>query len=176
MRDDALKMNSADAPPGSQMGDDVDPIARGPGKPPATDEFRPNPSALDDALERFTRSGSGEGQPLPRRVIRFRVDHLACEPGVFAEDFWLTLRGISSHDELAAADEAGQSVTKMVYAMAKRAIFGFNDQPIDRIRREFLWEALGLAGRALVTSMFDELGQLPPDAAKKAHDSMQVGG
>lgn len=152
--------------------EDFDPIARGSQHAPRT----PRPEALQEAFERFTRSGAGDGQSMPRRELTFTVDPSYCEPGVFRSDFELTLRSLDSTNELAAATEAEGSGNAMMYGFAKRSVYAFDGQPIDRIRRDFLWEALGTSGRQLVLGKFGELNTASDAAKEKAHATTRISG
>lgn len=137
-----------------------------------------NGRLLLDAFERTTKGLEGGRRPeVPRRSVTFLVDHSVCAPGVFGEDFELTLLALSPADELAAARESKGDVMSMAQAMARRSLHSLNGEVIDRGRGmdEWLWEHLGSGGRQLTTAMFAWVGTPGEDAMGKAQASLRIG-
>lgn len=138
------------------------------------------PSALEEAFERYTQElsaagGTLGGPQLPRRSITFTVDHTVCAPGVFEEDFELTLRTLTPAQELQAARSAGGDAVAMGFAMAQASLYAVDGQPLDQAHREFLWQVLDQAGRNLVVQIYTQLGTPSEEAAGKARGSLRVG-
>lgn len=145
---------------------------------PAQPEKPRNPRALLEAFERTTRPlGDGQRPNVPRRTIQFTVDHTVCNPGVFEEDFEVTLTALTPHDELAATRESKGDVMAMAMSMARRCISHVNGAAVDRSvgMDEWLWNALGTGGRQLVTAMFAYVGTPGEEALGKAQTSLKVG-
>lgn len=145
----------------------------------ASNETKPrNARLLLDVFERTTRALDGGRRPeVPRRSVTFLVDHSVCAPGVFPEDFELTLLALSPADELAAARESKGDVLTMATGMARRSLHAVNGQLIDRGvgMDEWLWENLGSGGRQLATAMFAWIGTPGEDAMGKAQASLRIG-
>lgn len=121
-------------------------------------------------------SGTGGARALPRRTLTFTVDAGTCLPGLFADDFELTLRATTSAEEEtigAACRNAPEKAGKM---LARKMLFAVNDEPIEPGQDEWLWEALGPSGRMLVMKKVGELTRPTEDAEGKADQSTQVSG
>lgn len=133
-------------------------------------------NALDEAFESFTGSlGGGQPRKLPQREVSFTVDASICAPGVFREDFTITLRSLTPSDELAAAQKSGGDPMKLALTMAMASIHAFDGKVLDQAKREFLWAALDQAGRNVVVSQFGALGSPGEDAMAKTLASLVVG-
>ncbi len=140
--------------------------------------------AFAEAFQQFTKaaSGGGEAQAMPRRYARFVVDHTVCAPGVFTEDFAVTIASLTSGAELAATREAQADPIALAFAYAKHAITkagpadgdGSSDRRLSSAEAEWLWEALGQSGRQLVVSMFASVLSAGDEAAGKARTSLRV--
>lgn len=144
----------------------------------STQEKPRNARLLIEAFERTTKGLEGGRRPeVPRRSVTFLIDHSVCAPGVFDEDFELTLLALSPADELASARESKGDVLCMASAMARRSLYALNGEVIDRGRGmdEWLWENLGSGGRQLTTAMFAWVGTPGEDAMGKAQASLRIG-
>lgn len=141
-------------------------------------EKRPrNARLLAQAFERSTKPlGSGAKPDVPRRTVTFEVDHTVCAPGVFDEDFELTLSALTPGEELAAARACRGDVTSMAMTMARNSVTHVNGTPIDRSvgQDEWLWNVLGSGGRQLVVAMFAFVGVPGEDAMGKAQATLRV--
>jgi hypothetical protein len=136
-----------------------------------------DPGALDRAFEAWTRVAvPGTARPkLPRRSLSFLVDCGICSPGVFEDDFELTVTSLDSGTELACAQRAGADPVRLAMLLAFESLFAFNGRPLGVTHREWLWEALGSAGRNLVISQFGAVGTPGDEALGKASRSLRVG-
>lgn len=137
-----------------------------------------DPGALQRAFERSTKSISdGSRQSLPRKEVTFVVDHTVCAAGVFDEDFELTLRSLTSQDELAAARACKGDVTVMAMLMARNSLHALNGAMLDRGlgQDEWLWNVLDAGGRQLVVMMFANVGAPGEAALGKALASVTMG-
>lgn len=132
-------------------------------------------AAMSRVTEQGDLSGTG-GQKMPRRKLTFLVDHTMCVPGVFEEDFTLTLGSLTPRLELEASKGAKGDPTIMAYAMARLSIMAINGEPLRTAKgeAEFLWEALDAAGRQLVVAMFSKLGTVDDESMGKAEESLQM--
>lgn len=115
-------------------------------------------------------------KPLPRLKVEFVVDHEACAPGVFPEDFRLALLGATSYSEQLAAKDAKGDPAVMAIALAKSSMHAVNGTPVVGVQREWLWEALGAGGRNLVMERLVDVQAPSEDAQKKATESLVVSG
>ena len=104
------------------------------------------------------------------------MDASVCAPGVFDEDFEVTLRALTSAEELAAARGSKGDVTVMALDMAKRSIHAIDGEVVDRSRGqdEWLWGVIGSGGRQLITAMFANIGTPGEAALGKAMASIKV--
>lgn len=120
-----------------------------------------NPRLLSQTFDRWSSAasagGMGAARPLPRRFATFTIDASVCVPGVFAEDFDLTLGSLTPELELQAAAKSGGDPVGMAFHMARLAMVAVNGEPIGPGADDFLWSALGTGGRQLVTGMFAKL-------------------
>lgn len=132
---------------------------------------------LSEAFERSTKPLSDGRKPeVPRREITFTMDHTLCAPGTFEEDFEVTLRALTSGEELAAARTSKGDVTVMALEMAKRSVYAVDGEPLDRGRGqdEWFWSVIGSGGRQLVTALFAHVGTPGEAALGKAMASIKV--
>lgn len=131
---------------------------------------------LKAAFERGTSAFDGGGpRELPRAKLSFVVDHTACLPGVFDEDFEITLRTTSTAEEEAIGAACRSAPEKAGKLMAIRMLWRVNGEPIETGQDEWLWEMLGPSGRMLVMAKVAELTR-PGDAAQgKAHETTSIG-
>jgi hypothetical protein len=151
---------------------------RGPDEESVEEPESLDPAALDRAFEAWTvksGKGRGAGKKLPRRTLSFLVDAETCAPGVFEADFRLELRGLTSAVELQCAQKSGGDPAKLAYLLAFESVFSFNGRPLGVTHREWLWEALGSAGRNLVVGQFGTVGTPADEALKKASETLRVG-
>lgn len=131
-------------------------------KPPSlrkgflSETYKRHTSAMGDG----SLSG-GAPKPLPQRELRFILAASACLPGVFDEDFEVTLRGMTPNDEEAVAlltQSAGGSRTAGQKFLAMRMWREVNGDPFtDPGQQEWFWEAIGSAGRAIILTRCDAL-------------------
>lgn len=133
-----------------------------------------DPSMLATVFGAFAGTSLATARPLPRRRVSFFVDHTVCAPGVFAEDFELTLASLTPADELRAIAEAKGDSISMAFTMARHAMEAVNGSPIPPGVDEWLWSALDVGGRQLVTGMFAELTGTASGAAGKARRTLRV--
>lgn len=133
---------------------------------------------FDEVLARVApRMSAGGGMKgLMRRRLSFVVDHEMCEPGTFGEDFEVTITGLSSGQEMAAARAAGGDAMVMAFELAQRSLCEINSRPLSRGKgeQETLWEWLGSGGRNLVATMFTDLATPSKEARGKAEASLRV--
>lgn len=158
---------------------DTDPAEQ----PAAEQPKRPEPSyrkgMLKAVLMQHT-SGIGEGgaRTLPRRELTFVMDANACMPGVFPEDFKITIRALAPADEASIIEiarskgQGGNPVVSQQLA-ALKMIVAVNGDPVEPGEDEFLWLALDMAGRSIVLRMCEQLSGAG-DAMGKAKDSVVV--
>jgi len=132
---------------------------------------------LTAAWDRSTKGLGDRRADVPRREITFTIDHTVCAPGIFEEDFEITLSALTSADELAAARASKGEVTVMALDMARRSIVAVDGEPLDRSRGqdEWLWQVLGGGGRQLVAAMFAQVGTPGEAALGKALETLRIG-
>ncbi len=113
---------------------------------------------------------------MPRRTLTFIVDHTLCVPGIFEEDFELTLGALTPRLEIEASKAAKGDPTTMAFGMARLSIMAVNGERVSSAKGEndFLWQALDQGGRQLVVAMF---AKMSPDeeAVGKAEASLRLG-
>lgn len=133
-----------------------------------------NPNALSDAFERFAGASLASARPLPRRRVSFMVDAGICAPGVFEEDFEITMASLTPAAELEAIAAAKGDSISMAFTMARGAIEAVNGSPVGPGHEEWLWQALDVGGRQVVVGMFAELTGTSQGAAGKARATLRV--
>lgn len=132
-------------------------------------------ASLRSVFDRNTTSlGGGEARKLPRRMLTFTVDADCCAPGIFDEDFELTLGSLTPTMELEAAREAKGDPATMAMIMARKSLVQFNGEAIEAGQDEWLWVALDSGGRQLVMAMFVNVGTPGEVALGKATASLRV--
>lgn len=131
--------------------------------------------ALRRAYEARTRAMTPGATPaaLPRRQATFVVTADTCAPGIFDADIEITMRSLSSREELEAIRESRAAET-LTLALAKRSIYAVDGAPVSEEEREFLWEALGTAGRVLVGGFFAQIGAPGELASGKALETLRI--
>src|SRR5690606_17546735 len=115
---------------------------------------------------------------MPRRLVTFVMDAGACVPGLFDEDFEITLGGLTAEMELEAAQAARGQVASLAFHYARLSLYAVNGKPLDasKLEPDWLWQALGTGGRQIVAGMFAE-ACMPDEAAQgKARRSLRVTG
>lgn len=138
-----------------------------------------DPDLLERIFEIRTQTGpeamSG-GEPIPKTECTFIMDHTVCEPGVFPQDFKITLRGLSSGQEISATKDHGNDALEVGIMLAKASLYALNGRPIkESDHRDFLWEAIGSGGRQIVQAMYAQFGMAPASALGKAMASTTIG-
>lgn len=135
---------------------------------------RLNPNVLAEAFERYAGTSLASARPLPRRRVSFMVDASICAPGVFEEDFEITLASLTPAAELEAIAAAKGDSISMAFTMARGAIEAVNGAPVGPGQDEWLWQALDVGGRQVVVGMFAELTGTSAGAAGKARATLRV--
>lgn len=116
-------------------------------------------AAFQQASATLSAGGPGGAPKIPQRELSFRMSATACAPGMFPEDFRITLRSLTPADEEAIAGLA-LSATNAAFRqrqLAMKMIIAVNGDPLRPGEDEFLWGALGMTGRAIVLTMCNEL-------------------
>lgn len=123
-----------------------------------------------------TKLADGRAQSLPRTYLSFPVDHTVCEPGTFDRDFEITLRGLTSGQEMQAAKAAAGDPVVYAMILAQASLYAVNGTALVRSQghHEALWEWLGSKGRQLVLQMFAQLQDPGGDSVGKARSNARV--
>lgn len=95
------------------------------------------------------------GDLFKRKRVTFVMPAHICT-AEFPEDFEVTLQETSAQQEMEAAAMAKGSEASLGFALAKLSVNGVNGEAINTINRDWLWEAIGSNGRALVTYVFGQ--------------------
>lgn len=113
---------------------------------------------------------------MPRRMATFTVDHTMCLPGVFDQDFELTIATLTAAIETAGLNQSKGDPVTMGMSFAKLSIVALDGEPVtpDQGKDDWLWEVLGPAGRQLVTVMYAQIGSADADAIKKAQQTLRL--
>lgn len=133
--------------------------------------------ALTRLMKRGTTDESGKGGTMRRRKMKFTMSKDLCDPGMFDEDFTLVLVSASSEVELEALKKHSDNPAAILFEMAKQCIVSCDGEPVrdGDMGRDVLWEALGFAGRSLLTRKWNELcGNGDLEAVKKADSSTEL--
>lgn len=133
----------------------------------------PDPGALAKAMARVQQGGGGAlrgGELIPRRSIRFTMDHQECMEGIFTEDFVIRMDTLTPAEETKVLHGAGDPMS-VVSLLAQAALADVNGTRLDDIGREFLWTAIGPGGRQIVIAMYNEIGAAAPMSWGKARES-----
>lgn len=128
---------------------------------------------FDRVYQRMTAEGV-RPMDLPRREATFTVDHTVCMPGVFTEDFEVTIRSLSSADELAASRSSNGDPVIMAFALAKASLRAVNGRLLKTHEREVFWEWLDSGGRQVVTAVFTKVGMADEETTKKAMGTLRI--
>ena len=116
------------------------------------------------------------GSPLIKpREVSFLFDGSEGAPDFFTDtpgipggtyvDVELTVRGLSSAEEIEALSEIGTAINAAPYALAKRALYAVSGRPIRPEERDLIWEGLCSGGRQMVLMAFQNLGGGASEAA-----------
>lgn len=114
---------------------------------------------------------SGKSQIIKPREVTFLFDGSAGAPNIFIDqngdylDVQITVRTLSSAEEIEALGSITNNVGAAPYALAKRALYAVEGKPLKADQRELIWEALGSTGRQLVLMAFQNLGGGASEAA-----------
>ncbi|MFW6087403.1 MAG: hypothetical protein ACODAG_09370, partial [Myxococcota bacterium] len=85
-------------------------------------EVNRDPGFLDAVFKQATgemSAGRSARDRLPRRYVTFVMDADSCAPGIFPEDFEITLESLASQQEVEAARAAQGDPTSMAYHLAR---------------------------------------------------------
>jgi len=133
--------------------------------------------ALRAAMSRNTEGNTlGNVRGLPRRKATFTIDKDVCAPGVFDDDIDVTLISINSDMELKAIRDCKGDPTSLAFLLARASVYAINGEPVNDAEgeREWLWEALGNGGRAILVGMFGQFGTADAESQGKAMRSLRV--
>lgn len=133
--------------------------------------------ALKAAMRKNTGGNTlGNVRGLPRRKVTFTISKDICAPGVFDDDFELTLVAPSSEDELRCARQTQGNASEFGMLLARNSLFAVNGEPVDHanLEHEWLWEALGNGGRNVVVGMFGQYCTADAASQGKALKSLRV--
>lgn len=130
---------------------------------------------LKALLERTTSGPNGGGEIKPRRY-KFTIDKDACEKGVFDQDIEIVLRAPSADIELRATRSSAADPITYTKNLVKMCIESIDGDPVSDsdLSRDALWEALGAAGRALLTTNFLAVIGPGDEATGKASRAVQL--
>lgn len=170
---------AGDVPPADSMptADTIPPVAATPG-PVSVPDF--TPELLGRLKKQHLQSAEAlaGGEVIKRRKISFEIDGVDCEEGIFVNPdgdyvtFKITLRGLSSGEEIKAITGIRDGA-QMPFMMSKASLYALNDKALSEADRDFLWEALGSAGRQLVHIAFQGLGAASDAALGKLVSTRQ---
>lgn len=137
-----------------------------------------NPNALAQAMARVVVENKLAKPVLPRRLVTFLMDASACLPGLFEDDFEITIGGLTAEMELEAAQAAKGQVATLAFHYARLSLVAVNGKALDKgkLEDEFLWQALGTGGRQIVAGMFAEACMPDEVAQGKARRTLRVSG
>ena len=98
----------------------------------------------------------GSMKGVPRRRVTFPMPAESCAPGLFDDDFEITVESLSSRVELEAAKKAKADPASISMWFAYYSIVAVNGEPLDdgAGERDLFWEALGTSGRQIVMGVF----------------------
>lgn len=142
----------------------------------AQPQVQRDPGALRRAMAKTTVENRFAKPIIPRRQVTFLVDASVCAPGIFDEDFELTISSLTSAMELEAAQRAKGEIASLAFHYARLSLLAVNGRQLDTANMEgdWLWEALGTAGRQLVAGMFAQFAMPDGDAQGKAVRTLRV--
>jgi hypothetical protein len=137
-----------------------------------------NPAFLSETFSRTTAAiGSGGPRELPRSSLTFTMEAALCTPGVFEDDFDITIRSTTTAEEESVGAEAKGAPHRAGKLLALKMLHAVNGQPLDRSQAqdEWLWEALGQTGRNVLLKMIEGLVAPGDDSMGKAMASRRLG-
>ncbi len=111
---------------------------------------------------------------MPRRRVTFLMDAGTCAPGLFDDDFELTIGGLTAAMELEAAQKAKGEIASLAFHYARLSLMAVNGKALAPMESEWLWEALGTGGRQIVAGVFAQFAMPDGDAQGKAVRTMQI--
>ena len=137
---------------------------------------RLDPGALKSAMSRTGGDSLASSKSMPRRQATFPVLASECAPGIFDEDFELTIRSLPSHIELEQSRKARGDSNVLGILFSRASLHALNGQVIDVNEGEldWLWEALGPGGRQLVMGMFAKTCTASEEAQKNALSGLRL--
>jgi hypothetical protein len=112
---------------------------------------------LDDVFQEWTsKVEDGSVRDMPRNSETVELQPEQCRPGVFPAPFTITVRELSTREEMAIIKATkGNDGARLGLMMAQRSIYSFNGEPVVKTaHREWLWEALGQRGRNIVSTHY----------------------
>jgi hypothetical protein len=136
---------------------------------------------LDALMTRMVPTGPAALRAAPifeRELYQFVMTGDSCAPGVFSgEDgkplsFTVTVCALTTQEEI----EVTRSVKNpldLPFALAKKSLHKFNNQPLDDKKRGFLWEAFGPKGRQLVIYASSHVNSAGDEAVGKVQDGWE---
>lgn len=168
-----MKSQGAAAKAGGDNGEPVGAVARNMTRDVASEVF-----------ERLTVTGrqalQAGGELVPRKEIRVELDGGECAPGVYVDEagkpyaFWVTLRALSSAEEIDAVRGAG-GAAEIPYRLAKACVHAINDRPVSKEQRDLHWECFGPAGRQILMTAFHVIGSASGASVGKALSASSEG-
>jgi hypothetical protein len=143
---------------------------------PPSKKRRLDPNALKSAMSRTGGDSLASSKGMPRRQATFPVLATECAPGIFDEDFELTIRSLPSHVELEQSRRARGDSNVLGHLFARASIHAMNGQVLDVNEGEldWLWEALSSSGRQLVMGMFAKTCTVSDEAQKNALSGLRL--
>lgn len=121
---------------------------------------------FDAVYQQHTRTGADaftDAPLLPRRRYKFDLDTSEALPGIFVDGdgnpviLEVTVCSLTSGEELEAL--AGlKNPAEAQLRLTRRSIESVSGTELDDDKRAFFWEAIGPAGRAVVTIAFSRCG------------------
>jgi hypothetical protein len=166
MSETEAKANEAEQENSADSGEDDGPPAH-----------KPDPGFLSRAFEQATTQASvaGMNKPSPmQRFASFVMDHTECVSENLDRDFELTLATLNATTELRAARAAQGDPASMAYELAKQSMYAVDGARLGEAQRQWLWEALGPKGRALVVQMFQTIGAPDDNSQGKALATLRI--
>lgn len=135
-----------------------------------------DPGALSRAMAKTaTDNMASAGRGMPRRRVTITIPAAECAPGLFDEDFELTLESLTSKVELDAARRSRGDSTSIAFWFAYYSMAAVNGVPLNDAEgeREWLWEALGPA-RQIVLGAYAKGCVADADSQGKALQTIRV--
>ena len=131
---------------------------------------------LSEAMGRTGGDSFATMRGMPRRRVTFTMPAEVCAPGIFDEDFDLTLESLTSAQELEGARKARGDSNVLAMIFTRTSIVGFNGTPLNvsEGQLDWLWEAIGGAGRQIVMGVFTQIGTPSADAQKNVMSGLRL--